>query len=73
MLTWVGDLGQEVKPRFHSYTVLIVGLMETPLEAQPPEPVLLRLEEVAATALYGKVVGNTEDICPQPGSHEGPQ
>lgn len=60
------DLGQEVKPCFHSYTVLIVGLMETPLEAQPPEPVLLRLEEVSATALYGKVGGILRIFAPSP-------
>lgn len=77
VLTWVVDLGQEVKSCFHSYTILIAGLKETPLEAQPPEPMLLRLEE----GLTGSVCHSSlweggwssEDIWPQLGSQESPQ
>lgn len=47
VLTWVVETGPRgEKPRFHSYTLLIAArLMETPLGAQPPALVLLRLEE----------------------------
>lgn len=70
------DLGQEVKSYFHSYTILIAGLMETPLEAQPPEPVLLKLEggltgngSVCHSSLWAGG-WSTGGICPQLGSQE---
>lgn len=59
---WVVDLGPEVKPCFHGYTLLIAGLMEPPPGAQHPELVLLRLEE--------RLTGNVQ---PQLCSQKGPQ